>query len=42
MKNLYELKIYVEQMINSKAEYDKKPLKKILNKINIILLEPTE
>jgi hypothetical protein len=41
-KNLYELKIYVEQMINSNAEYDKKPLKKILNKINIILLEPTE
>ena len=30
---LYELSNYVSQMINSNAEYDKKPLKKILKKI---------
>mgnify|MGYP003599923808 CR=1 FL=1 len=30
---ILSLKNYVGQMINSNAEYDKKPLKKILNKI---------
>ena len=29
-----ELSNYVSQMINSNAEYNKKPLKKILNKID--------
>ena len=31
---ILELQKYVKQMVDSKAEYDKKPLKKILKKID--------
>lgn len=31
---ILELQKYIKQMVDSKAEYDKKPLKKILDKID--------
>lgn len=36
-KGVNPLKEYITQMINSKAEYDKKPLKKILKKLETLL-----